>query len=78
MNHTYTFLALDIAAERSHEAARHRRAAVLAAGQPARPSLLRRGLARSLAAVSRGSAAVVRRLDACVADDLDRRLAPSE
>jgi hypothetical protein len=78
MNHLYTFLALDIAAERSQEAFRHRRAAMLAASHPERPSLLRRGLARGLAAVSRLMAGAVRRLDDCVADDLARSLAPSK
>ena len=42
------------------------------------PSPLRRPVARLLAALSRGSAAAVRRLDDCIADDLGRSLAPSE
>ena len=42
------------------------------------PSVIRRSAARVFAAVSRGSAAAVRRLDECVADDLGRALAPSE
>ena len=50
MNQMYTFLALDLAAERSREASRHSRARMLMAGQPERPSWLRRGLARVLAA----------------------------
>ena len=45
------------------------------APQNATPSRLRRPMAVALAAVSRGSAAAVRRLDDCVADDLGRSLA---
>jgi hypothetical protein len=43
-----------------------------------RPSRARRSAALVLATVSRGSAAAVRRLDECVADDLSRSLAPTE
>jgi hypothetical protein len=39
---------------------------------------LRHPMALVLAALSRGSAAAVRRLDECVADDLGRALAPSD
>lgn len=39
---------------------------------------VRRRLAAALAAVSRASASGVRRLDACVADDLARRLTTSD
>ena len=39
---------------------------------------LRRSVARGLAATSRATASVVRRLDECVADDLGRSLAPTE
>ena len=42
---------------------------------PDRPGVVRRGLANGLALVSRGSAAAVRRLDDCVADDLTEALA---
>ena len=42
------------------------------------PSHVRRAMALVLAALSRGSAAAVRRLDECVADDIGRALAPSE
>jgi hypothetical protein len=73
MNTTYTFIALDIARERSKAAAEARRAeAIVADG---RPGFVRRGLASALALVSRGSTAAVRRLDECVADDLDQALA---
>ena len=74
MNHYYTFLALDLARDRALEAARDRRA-LEAAGLPDRPNLLVRGLAHGLALVSRGSTAAVRRLDECVADDLNQALA---
>ncbi len=75
MNHYYTFLALDLARDRALEAARDRRALEAAAGLPDRPNLVVRGLAHGLALVSRGSTAAVRRLDECVADDLNQALA---
>jgi len=78
MNHYYTFLALDLARDRALEAARYRRAVEAAAGRPSRPSPLVRGLAHALALVSRGSTAAVRRLDDCVADDLNQALAASK
>ena len=77
MNHLYTLLALDIARDRARTADEDRRASAVVHARPARPSALRRGLANSLAAVARGSASVVRRLDDCVADDLGRSLSPS-
>jgi hypothetical protein len=76
MHYYYALLALELAKERSAEAERARLVARSANGQPARPSVIRRGLAHGLAAVSRGSAAAVRRLDDCIADDLGRSLAP--
>ena len=79
MNHQlYTYLALQLARERAEEANRYRLAQLAAEGMPSSPSLLRRSLARGLAAVSRGSASVARRLDSCIADDLGRSLAPTE
>lgn len=75
MNHYYTFLALDLSRDRVLQAARDRRALEAAAGMPYRPNLLVRGLANGLALVSRGSTAAVRRLDECVADDLNQALA---
>ncbi len=45
---------------------------------PSRATTIRRRAAQLLAAVSRGCAGVVRRLDARVADDLGRTLAPAE
>ncbi len=78
MSHFYAYVALQLATDRVREFEDARRAAQFRAGQPARPSWLRLGLAHGLAAVSRGSAAAVRRLDDCVADDLSRSLAPTE
>jgi hypothetical protein len=79
VNHyLYAFLALDIARQRTREAEQHWLEAKLVAGAPSRASSLRRFAARSLAAVSRAFASIVRRLDACVADDLGRTLAPAE
>lgn len=74
MNHSYTFLAIDIARQRSAEAAAAHRAREAVAGREPEPNVLRRGLAVGLAFVARGSAGAVRRLDACTADDLTRAL----
>jgi hypothetical protein len=73
--HPLLFLATD--RDREQRAAADRRAlaqSVRAAGA-ARRSPARRQLAIALAAVSRGSAAAVRRLDACLADELVGRTA---
>jgi hypothetical protein len=78
VNHFYTYLALDVANDRVREANDARRVALARAGAASRPSIVRRGLARGLAAVSLGSAQAVRRLDDCVADDLGRSLAPTK
>jgi len=87
MHYLYSYLALDLANDRVNdvfslefrqtgEARNARQAAELAASE--RSSIGRRALARGLAAVSRGSAAAVRRLDDVVADDLGRALAPGK
>ena len=89
MNYLYGFLALDLANRReadifsieyrhTREALEARQAAELSADGLDRPSYARRALAHGLAAVSRGSAAAVRRLDDVVADDLGRALAPGK
>jgi hypothetical protein len=64
MSHFYTYIALELANDRAREAADDYRAA--------------HGLANGMAALSRGSAAVTRRLDECVAEDLRKALAPTE
>ena len=73
-----SIIALDIARERGPEAERHHRAELARGSQPAQPSFVRTTTARAFAAVSRGAAAVVRRLDAGVADDLQHGLAHAE
>lgn len=78
MHHIYSLLALDIANQRVEEAREARRAALIESGAPERPSFARRTLAHGFAAVSRGSAAAVRRLDDVVAEDLGRALAPGK
>jgi hypothetical protein len=78
MQYVYSFLALELANDRQREARDARRAALVSAGMPERPSFARRTLAHGLAAVSRGSAAAVRQLDEVVADDLGRALAASK
>ena len=71
------FLALEL--ERERRAAAERNSLARRARHPddARRSLLRRRLAIALAAVSRGSASAVRRLDSCLADELAGSLASS-
>jgi hypothetical protein len=79
VNHQlYAFLALDLAQQRAEEANRYRLVSIASKDQPSFSSRLRRSLAQGLAAFSRGSASVVRRLDSCIADDLGRTLAPTE
>ena len=78
MHYVYTFLALELANDREREARDARRAALVSAGVPERPSIARRALAHGFAAVSRGSAAAVRQLDDVVADDLGRSLVPGK
>lgn len=73
-----SLIALDVARQRTREAERHWLEASLVDSMPERVSPLRRGTVRLLAAVSIGSASIVRRLDSCVADDLGRTLAPAE
>ncbi len=88
MFYLYSFLALDIASQRANDVfsleyrydweAREARQAAKLAARDGRPSIARRALAQALAAVSRGSAAAARRLDAVSADDLGRTLAPTK
>jgi len=79
VNHQlWAFIALDEARLRAEEADRHHRAWRSLEGEPSSPSRLRRSLAHGLAAISRGAAAVARKLDGCIADDLGRSLAPTE
>jgi hypothetical protein len=74
MHHQYTILALDLARERSQEAAAARRAWHARAARAQQTGRVRRAAAGGLAAVARGAAAAVRRLDDCTADDLRRAL----
>jgi hypothetical protein len=83
--HPLTIYALELARDREREInaeqllAEQRRS--LAGSDPdggQRLTAVRHPVAIVLAAFSRGSAAAVRRLDDCVADDLGRSLAPSE
>jgi hypothetical protein len=78
--HPWTFHVLEISRdrEREHELTLRR---LLDQGRPERPSRrsrVRRPAAHILAALSRASAAAVRRLDDSVADDLGRSPAPSK
>jgi hypothetical protein len=78
MNHLYTYLALQVAQERAHEAEMAYRATQVSAARRGQPSSIRRGLAHGLAGISRGTASVARRLDRRVAEDLGRSLAATE
>ena len=78
MHYLLSFLALDIARQRAEEATRYRLASIAAQGRPSTWSRFRRSLAQALAAVSLGSAGVVRLLDGRIADELGRSLAPTE
>jgi hypothetical protein len=68
-SHYYTFLALELARDRAREADRRNRRLLDSDGlaEPT-PGAARRALARAAASVSRGSAAVARRLDSTIAD----------
>jgi len=76
--HPWTMYALEVARDRERELRYDWLAAEARLGQTPKPSRLRRPVAIVLAALSRGTAAAVRRLDDCVADDLGRALAPAE
>jgi hypothetical protein len=70
MHSYWTFIALDIAADRAREADQNRLAAIARGARLSRPSPVRHGLAVAAAGVSRAAAAAVRRLDDCVAEEL--------
>jgi hypothetical protein len=85
----YTMIALDLANDRSRELEQRRLERLARAGRTedgdydwlatgARPSALRRGLARATAAVSLGAAAATRRLDDRIAEDLGRSIAVAD
>ena len=76
--HPWTLYALEVSRDREQEIRNRLLLAKASDDVTSHPSRLRRPAARVLAALSRGSAAAVRRLDDCIADDLGRALAPSE
>jgi hypothetical protein len=63
MQSYYTFIALDIAQQRAREAAQHRLLEVARASDPESDRSLRRSAAAALAAFSRASGRIARRLD---------------
>ena len=69
-----SLLVADLVRERQNDIADQAEAARFRAGVRTRPSIVRRGLARGFALVSRSSAGAVRRLDGCLADDLVNNL----
>jgi hypothetical protein len=76
--HPWTLYALEIARDRQREQYTHRLIAEAATTGPVRWSRLRRPAAVAFAALSRGSASAARRLDDCVADDLNRSFAAAK
>jgi hypothetical protein len=76
--HPWTFYALEVARDREREQRNRRLLSEANSIQPRHPSRVRHSTAIVLASLSRGSAAAVRRLDDCVADDLGRALAATE
>jgi hypothetical protein len=76
--HPWIYYTLEISRDRERQAASDRLARDLRPNRPERPSRFRRSTALALAALTRGSANVVRRLDECVADDLEHALAGTE
>ena len=77
MHAQFLFLAMDLDRERRAAADHRSLERRVRAGRVSRRSAVRRQVALALAAISRGSAAAVRRLDACLADELFGRLASS-
>jgi len=75
--HPWTIYALEVTRDRERRAEQRRLAADIH-HEDTQPSRTRRSAALVFAALSRGSAAAVRRLDDCVADDLSRALAPTK
>jgi hypothetical protein len=78
----YTLLTPDLADDRNREVERslqlHRLAALASHDRPARRSFIRRPAAQVAAFVSLAAAGAVRRLDECVAEDLEHSLMPTE
>ena len=81
--HPLTLFALEVSNDREREINAERllaeqRRQLSDADDGRRLAVVRHPVALVLAALSRGSAAAVRRLDECVADDLGRALSPSD
>ncbi len=76
--HPWTFQALQILDDRERHERERRYRNESQVPRSEQPSRVRRSAAIALATLSRGSAAAVRRLDDCVADELGRSLAPSK
>lgn len=72
MQSYYTFMALQLAAERTREADRQRLAALARSARPQRS--VRRSIAQAVATLSRTSAGLARRLDDETADELGASL----
>jgi len=70
------FVALEVAEQRRREADQDRLAALARAGRTRSDRSIRRSTAVAFASVSSAAAALVRRLDDHVADDLAERLGP--
>ena len=76
--HPFAIYAIEVARDRERRLDRYWQLADIRPDRDQRPSSTRRAVALILAALTRGSAAAVARLDDCVSDDLRRSLAPAE
>jgi hypothetical protein len=76
--HPLTLYAFEITRDRQRDIDIDRLLVEAYAAETNRPSRLRRPMAIGLAAISRGFAVAVRRLDDCVADDLGEQLSPAK
>lgn len=72
MHSYYTFLALDLANERVHEADRQHLANLAQAARPARPSPARRGLGWGARLADRAVAAIAGKIDDYRTDEVAR------
>jgi hypothetical protein len=76
--HPFTIYAEEVARDRERLLDRYWHLADVRSNQEQHPSSARRAAALVLAALTRGSATAVARLDDCVSEDLRRSLAPAE
>ncbi len=78
MQSYYTFLALELANERIHEADRERLAHLAQAARPGRPSLARQGMGLVARLVEPVVAAIARKIDSYRSDEVTQQQASTE